>query len=147
MKTVDKQIKQLPDAPGVYFFKRGRKILYMGKATSLYDRVRTYFGTDLVKTRGEWVAKMVSEATRVDYLATDSVLEALILESAAIKKHEPPYNTREKDDRSYLYVVITDEDWPRVLVVREKSVPGGGKFFPLFPPFLWCPPGQKISPP
>ena len=128
MKTVDKQIKQLPDAPGVYFFKRGRKILYIGKATSLRDRVRTYFGADLVKTRGEWVAKMASEATRVDYLATDSVLEALILESAAIKKHEPPYNTREKDDRSYLYVVITDEDWPRVLVVREKSLRGEANF-------------------
>ncbi len=110
------------DNSGVYIFKRGREVLYIGKATSLKDRARSYFRTDLASARGSWIAKMVAEATRLDYIVTDSVLEALILEASLIKKHQPKYNAREKDDKSYLYVVITKEDFPRVLMVRGKQL-------------------------
>lgn len=112
----------LPNAPGVYLFKRGREILYIGKATSLKNRVRSYLSKDLLQTRGEWLVKMMQEATCVTYQETDSVLEALILEASLIKKHQPRYNAKEKDDSSFYFVVITREKYPRVLLVRGKDL-------------------------
>ncbi len=115
---------KLPDSPGVYFFKKGRTVLYIGKATSLRDRVRSYFASDIVSTRGEAVARMVDEATSVAHTKTDSVLEALILEANLIKIHQPPYNAISKDNKSFNYVVIIKEDFPRVLVVRGRELFG-----------------------
>ncbi len=118
-----KKLKKLPDAPGVYFFKNSSgKILYIGKATSLRDRVRSYFSSDLVVTRGPLVVKMINEATKIDFQKTDSVLEALILEANLIKKHQPSYNTREKDDKSFNYVLITKEEFPRLVVMRGREI-------------------------
>ncbi len=122
MTNLQRQLKKLPDGPGVYFFERGREILYVGKATSLRDRVRSYFRADLTTARGPWLAKMVTEATGVTFARTDSVLEALILEAVEIKKYQPPYNSHEKDDKSFNHVVITKEAWPRVLVVRGSQL-------------------------
>jgi len=139
-------VKKLPDMPGVYFFVgTQRKILYIGKATSLRDRVRSYFASDLVRTRGAHMVKMVDEAVRVDFRETDSVLEALILEAKLIKEFKPPYNTRDKDDKSFNYLVITtNEQWPRLLTVRGKDLERqlhlltGGKHInlPVFGPFV-----------
>jgi excinuclease ABC subunit C len=112
----------LPDKPGVYFFKKGQEILYIGKATSLRDRVRSYFANDLISTRGSRIIDMVTLADKIDFEICDSVLEALILESALIKKHTPKYNIKEKDDRSYNFVVITKENFPRVLIIRGKEL-------------------------
>ena len=121
MSTVKEQIIKLPDAPGVYFFKDARgTILYIGKATSLRDRVRSYFSSDILTTRGPIIAQMLERATRVDFEQTDSVLEALILEAELIRKHKPKHNTDLKDDKSWNYVVITKEDFPKVLLVRER---------------------------
>lgn len=114
---------ELPDAPGVYFFRgQKREILYIGKAVSLSTRVRSYFSDDLLVTRGPLVASIVAKARSVEYVKTDSVLEALILEANLIKKHQPPGNSASKDDKSFNYVVITREDYPRVLVVRGKDL-------------------------
>ncbi len=113
---------KLPDSPGVYLFKKGKKILYIGKATSLRDRVRSYFSSDLVAARGERVAHMVEIADRLSSQTTGSVLEALLLEATLIKKHQPPYNVDEKDNKSWNYVVITKEDFPRVLPVRGREL-------------------------
>ena len=115
---------RLPDSPGVYIFKKGRKILYVGKATSLRDRVRSYFSSDLIKGRGERIVAMVAEARSVTHQITGSVLEALILEAELIKQHQPPYNVDEKDNKSWNYVVITKEDFPRVLLVRGRELFG-----------------------
>ncbi len=112
----------MPDTPGVYFFKKGRTVLYVGKATSLRDRVRSYFVLDIAEVRSALIAQMVAEATTVTWEETDSVLEALILESAEIKKRQPKYNTREKDNKSFNYVVITNEEYPRVFTVREREL-------------------------
>jgi excinuclease ABC subunit C len=115
--------KNLPDAPGVYFFYGpDGEILYIGKATSLKDRVRSYFASDIFETRGPLIQKMVSEATDIGFQQADSVLEALILETNLIKKHKPPYNTMEKDDKSFNYVVITDEDFPQVMLMRGRNL-------------------------
>lgn len=114
----------LPDKPGVYFFLGGRskEILYIGKATSLKDRVRSYFSGDLGEMRGPKVAQMLKLADSIKWQVTDSVLEALILEAELIKKYQPAYNTREKDDKSYWFVVVTKEDFPRVLTIRGREL-------------------------
>ncbi|MBP6924734.1 MAG: GIY-YIG nuclease family protein [Candidatus Pacebacteria bacterium] len=115
--------KLLPDTPGVYFFLGVRKqILYIGKATSLKNRVKSYFTEDIREKRSELIEKMVLEAKTLEYTATDSVLEALILETNLIRTHKPIYNTRSKDDKSYNHLVITNEEFPRVLVVRGKDL-------------------------
>jgi len=123
MKQVDVKKTQLPDTPGIYFFLGPkREILYIGKATSLKSRVRSYFNSDITESRGPAIARMLDEAYTVAFEKTDSVLEALILEAIQIKKHQPPYNTKEKSDKSFNYVIITDEEFPRVLLMREKEL-------------------------
>lgn len=128
MKKADLKKYNLPDSPGVYFFMKGKIPLYIGKATSLQDRVRSYFpatslGTGrLLDSRGPMILDMSLQAERLEWQKTDSVLEALILEAELIKKYQPKYNVKEKDDRSWNYVCITNDAWPRVLVKREKEL-------------------------
>lgn len=122
MQKSDLQKYNLPDTPGVYLFKRGRTVLYVGKATSLRDRVRSYFDDDLIVTRGPRVVDMVTRADRIAHEPTPTVLEALVREAALIKKYYPPANVEGKDDSTFLYTVITQEEIPRVLVVREKDI-------------------------
>lgn len=112
----------IPSKPGVYFFTQGDQILYIGKATNLNQRTRSYFSSTLMESRGPLIVTMVDEADNISYQETDSVLEALILESHLIKRHKPTYNSKEKDDRSYNYVVITDEAYPRVFIVRKRQL-------------------------
>ena len=113
----------LPDVPGVYkFLGSKREILYIGMATSLKSRVRSYFASDLVATRGSHIRKMVGDAVAVEWHETDSVLEAMILEANLIKKHQPPANSRDRDNKSFNYLVITREEYPRVLIVRGREL-------------------------
>ena len=112
----------LPDVPGVYLFRQGRKVLYVGKATSLRDRVRSYFDDDLIATRGPRILDMVTKADRVVHEPTPTILEALVREAVLIKKYLPHANVDGKDDKTFLYVVITQEDIPRVLTVRGKDI-------------------------
>lgn len=99
---------------------QGDKILYIGKATILRDRVRSYFSKDLIQTRGPLLVDMVFKANDIKWQETDSVLEALILEANLIKKHQPYYNTREKDDKSFNYVCITKEN--KLRTIRGKDL-------------------------
>lgn len=112
----------LPEEPGVYQFRKGRKVLYVGKATVLRDRVRSYFAKDIVDARSTAIGAMVAEADSITWEVTESVLEALILEANLIKKIEPPYNIASKDNKSFNYLVITKEDFPRVIVVRGRDL-------------------------
>jgi excinuclease ABC subunit C len=113
---------KLPDTPGVYFFRLGKEILYIGKATSLRDRTRSYFAKDLIETRGPHIVDMVFKTESLTVEETDSVLEALILEANLIKQYQPYYNTKEKDDKSWNYVCITKEECPQLLVERAKNI-------------------------
>jgi len=123
MTKEDLKNHTLPDAPGVYFFlNASKKILYIGKATSLKNRVRSYFTSDLKDKRSELIENMVAQSHTVDVTETESVLEALILETNLIRTHKPHFNTKSKDDKSYNHLVITNEEWPRVLVVRGRDV-------------------------
>jgi len=121
LKTLD-----LPDLPGVYLFTLGRgrskKILYVGKASSLRDRVRSYFDDDLIATRGPRLVDVVTRADTVSFEVTPTVLEALVREAALIREHRPNGNSMGKDDKTFLYAVITDEEIPRVLAIRGKDI-------------------------
>ncbi len=112
----------IPDVSGVYFFKKGKNILYIGKATSLKDRVRSYFQKDMSVVRSPLIAKMVEESDSIDWQETPSALEALILEANLIKKYQPVYNSKEKDNKSFNHVLITKEEFPRVLLVRGHDL-------------------------
>ena len=122
MKSQTLKKLDLPANPGVYFFRKGTDILYIGKATSLRDRVRSYFSSDLIQTRGPSILDMVTVATTVTYEETDTVLEALILEANLIKKFQPKYNVKEKDNKSFAYVIITDEEFPRIGTIRGRNL-------------------------
>ena len=113
---------KIPDSPGVYFWKKGKETLYVGRATSLRDRVRSYFAVDVIETRGPRIVDMVTKSTKLKWQKTDSVLEAIILEANLIKKFQPYYNVQEKDDKSWNYVIITKEKFPRVIVIRGRNL-------------------------
>src|SRR3990172_2812035 len=107
---------------GVYLFKdRSGKILYIGKAIDLQSRVSSYFhsGSGYPKTQA-----LVSEIARVETIAVESELEALILEANLIKKYLPRFNVRLTDDKDYLYIVVTREDFPKILTARKKALMG-----------------------
>ncbi len=126
MQKADLPQFELPDCPGVYLFTkgkgRGKKILYVGKATSLRDRVRSYFDDDLISTRGPRIVDMVTNAESIMHETTPTVLEALVREAALIRHYHPPANAEGKDDKTFLYAVITDEEIPRVLAIRGKDI-------------------------
>ena len=126
--SMKKLYEKLPETPGVYIMKGKKgKILYIGKAVNLKRRVSSYFQ----KAHNARLEKLVNEIKKIDVEQTDSALEALILESALIKKHRPEYNIREKDDKSFLYVEITREPFPRILLVRGKNLAVGTHFGPF----------------
>ncbi len=114
--SLEAQVASFPSSPGVYLFKDAKgRVLYVGKADVLRDRVRSYFGPSLEVRH----VRMVERADRLEYVVTGSVSEAYLLENNLIKQHHPRYNIRLKDDKSYPYVKITlGEDFPRILRTR-----------------------------
>ncbi|MFA6355087.1 MAG: GIY-YIG nuclease family protein [Candidatus Paceibacterota bacterium] len=141
MKKQDLKKVGLTDKPGVYFFKMEGKVLYIGKATSLRDRIRSYFSKDLISTRGPAILDMTIKADKVDWQETESVLEALILEANLIKKYKPKYNTKEKDNKSFNYVCITRDKLPKVLIVRGRGL-NKKEYSKIYGPF---PNGQQLK--
>jgi excinuclease ABC subunit C len=128
---VTEQLKQLPRSPGVYIFKDAEgNILYVGKAASLRNRVRTYFGNSNKQTPK--LQRMVSRIRDLDFFITSSEQEALILEYNLIKRHHPRYNVRLKDDKTFPFLKISlNEDWPRIYFTRRVEEDGGRYFGPF----------------
>lgn len=123
LEQFKKRAKKIPDGPGVYYFLGAkREVLYIGKATSLRDRMRSYFSPDIAATRGPLIVSMVEKARSISWKEADSVLEALILEANLIHTLKPKHNTDLKDNKSWNYVVITKEDFPRVLLIRGRGL-------------------------
>jgi len=113
---------KLPAKPGIYMFlDADGKPLYIGRATSLRDRVKSYFGNDLMNTRGPRVVDMVTKAKGLKIVPLETVLEAVIQEGILIRKYQPKYNVDDKDDKSALYIVVTDETLPRVFTERARD--------------------------
>lgn len=118
MKLIDK-VKKLPLSPGVYqFIGSGGEILYIGRATSLRRRTSQYFQKKLDPR----IAEMVSLAKNIKTINTDTVLEAILLEANQIKKHWPKYNVKDKDDRSFSYVVFAKGEYPKPIIVRGREL-------------------------
>lgn len=117
-QKIKESVKKFPDSPGVYLMSNlAKEIIYVGKATSLRKRVGSYFSRAL-NTKTE---KLVSEIDKIDFITTTSVLEALILEANLISLHSPKYNIKLKDDKYFVNIVITKEDFPRVLITRYSD--------------------------
>ncbi len=125
------KLKNLPSNPGVYLFRdKEGKIIYIGKAKNLRNRVRTYFQSP--QYLDSKTARLVSAAEDFDLMVTDSEIEALILEANLVKEHKPRYNVNLKDDKHFPYVKVTvNEPFPRVLVVR-RVVDDGARYFGPF---------------
>ena len=122
------EIKNLPNEPGCYLFKdKNDKVIYVGKAKSLKNRVKSYFHKDDLDIKTQ---NMVKNIKSFDFVATDSEVEALILEDTLIKKHQPKYNIRLKDAKSHSYILLTNEEFPRAMIARRKI--GSGIFYGPF---------------
>lgn len=119
---------QLPKSPGCYLFKnKSKNIIYIGKAKNILKRVKSYFQKKKLDSK---TSALVKNITAVDFIATDSEIEALILENNLIKKYKPKYNIDLKDSKKYAYLKITDEKFPRVIISR--TITDNGKYFGPF---------------
>jgi len=124
------RLAALATAPGVYLMKdAGGTVIYVGKAQSLRDRVRSYFGSPRSMTgKTRELAKRIAD---FEVIRTDTPREALILENELIKRYQPHYNILLKDDKTYPYLKITNEAWPRVVITRRVLGDGGRYFGPI----------------
>ena len=137
---------RIPHKPGVYIFRnKSGRVIYAGKAIDLYHRVASYFvrytpgvssgGNPSLRTGSENVKtiQLVNEIASVETIIVESELEALILEANLIKKYLPEYNVSLKDDKDYLYIKITKEEFPKVITARKTDLKGSLKNFGPFP--------------
>jgi excinuclease ABC subunit C len=126
MTTIE-DAKKLPDSPGVYLMKdKDDNVIYVGKASSLRDRVSQYF-----REQGSPKTRMlVQNIEGLDYIVTGNEIEALVLESNLIKEHRPRYNVRLRDDKAYPFIKITNEDYPRICIARRREQDGAQYFGP-----------------
>ena len=121
-------LKILPNDPGCYLFKdKNENVIYIGKAKNLKKRLKQYYQKNDfdIKTKS-----MLNFVSSVDFVATDNEVEALILENTLIKKHQPKYNIRLKDAKTHSYILLTAEEFPRVVIARRKN--GKGKYYGPF---------------
>lgn len=129
MFDIKENLKNLPDSPGVYMHKdKLGNIIYVGKAVSLKNRVRQYFQSR--KNMAPKVRSMVEQIAEFEYITVGSEMEALILECNLIKKHRPKYNILLRDDKTYPYIKITNEEYPRIIKTRIIKKDGGKYFGP-----------------
>ncbi len=125
------RLRITPEKPGVYMMKdAGDRVIYVGKAANLRNRVSSYFGSP--SSLNTKIQKMVSRVTDFEFIVTDSDAEALILENTIIKKLRPTYNTRLKDDRTYPFIKIDlNEEFPQVYITRRVAKDGARYFGPF----------------
>ena len=132
LEHLKQRAAHLPAAPGVYLFKDATgRVIYVGKAKSLRDRVRSYFVEErLVDAK---TGTLIAEAREVDYIAVANEKEALGLENNLIKERQPRFNVLLRDDKTYPYIKLTKERFPRVYVTRRLRKDGSSYFGPYFP--------------
>lgn len=129
--VLHQQVHSLPDRPGVYLFRSASgEVLYVGKAASLRNRVRSYFGSP--RSLEPKVRRLVERIADIEYVVTGSTQEALILEATLVKRHQPFFNVRLKDDKHYPYLKVDLRDpWPRVEITR-RVLDDGARYFGPF---------------
>lgn len=116
LEKIIKKSKKFPNNPGIYWFSKKGKKIYVGKAGSLKKRIASYF-----RALDPRIKAMISEADNISFKKTNSVLEAVILEANFIKKYLPKYNIKEKDDRSFVYLVISKDKFPKIFIARGRE--------------------------
>lgn len=121
-------IKNFPKEPGVYIIRSKGKVIYVGKSASLRDRVQSYFHS--TKSNSLKTRLLQDEADDIDYIVAESEVEALILEENLIKEYRPRFNVLLKDNKRYPYLKITDEEYPKVVVTRNRENDNGEVFGP-----------------
>ncbi|MFA6075950.1 MAG: excinuclease ABC subunit UvrC [Negativicutes bacterium] len=122
------KVANLPAAPGVYIYRDAKeRIIYIGKAKNLHNRVRSYFRAEVDSPK---TAALVERINELEYIVCNSELDALVLECNLIKLHRPHYNIRFKDDKGYSYVKITNDEFPRVLLTRDRYNDGAVYYGP-----------------
>jgi excinuclease ABC subunit C len=127
VENLKEQVSKIPDSPGVYrFYNRDNALIYVGKAKSLKKRVGSYFNKQSTYTRK--TEKLVSEIRTIDYTLADSEFDALLLENNFIKQHQPKYNILLKDDKTFPYLCLLRERFPRIISTR-KYIPAQGEYF------------------
>ncbi len=127
MSDVKEKLHHIPQSPGVYLFKdKNKKVIYVGKARVLRSRVRSYFQSGRIGDAKS--QRLVSKIRDFETIVTDSEIEALILEANLIKEYKPRYNVNLKDDKSFPYIRVTNEKFPRIFPTR-KIVKDGSKYF------------------
>src|SRR4030088_1760098 len=132
LSQLREKVGQLPLGPGVYLYKdAGEKVIYVGKAKSLRARVRSYFNEDRLAEAK--TGTLISEARDIDYILVDNEKEALALENNLIKQYQPRFNILLRDDKTYPYIKLTNEKYPRVYVTRRLRKDGATYFGPYFP--------------
>ncbi len=120
-----RDIKTLPSAPGVYLYKDNTgTIIYIGKAKNLKNRVSSYFRSTGLTPKTKF---LVSHIEDIDFIIVDTEVEALLLENKLIKHHSPKYNISLKDSKTYAYILVTDEEYPKVMAARSTTKKG--KYF------------------
>jgi len=123
-------IRDLPERPGIYIFKDAQgKVLYVGKAKSLRKRASSYLARD----HEPRLAAMVAEAVDLEFVVTDSEAEALLLENNWIKRRRPRYNVLLRDDKTYPYLKLTADPYPRIAFTRRIREDGADYFGPFLP--------------
>jgi len=135
IEQIRDRIRQLPAGPGLYFMKgSGEKVLYIGKASNLRGRVASYFqpSADIAESRGPKIAEMLTKVETVDYLETDTEVDAMLKEARLIKNIRPPYNSDLVDDKTFPYLEITTgDDFPGVYITRKPRERGSRLFGPF----------------
>lgn len=130
MSVIEEKLKLLPDLPGCYQMRdKDNVVIYVGKAKNLKNRVRSYFhGAHNAKT-----TRLVQEIVDFTYVITASELEAFVLEINMIKEYDPKYNIMLKDDKTYPYIALTNEDNPRLIVTRNQRKRNFARYFGPYP--------------
>src|SRR5947209_5750971 len=126
------KVAQLPTRPGVYLYKDAEgTVLYVGKANNLRSRVRSYFNDD--KLAEAKTGSLIAEARDIHFIEVDNNKEALALENNLIKQYKPRFNVLLRDDKTYPYIKLTSEKYPRVYVTRRLLKDGASYYGPFFP--------------
>ena len=133
--TLDEKLKRLPAAAGIYLHKNAAgKIIYVGKAKNLRNRVRQYFQSS---RNSDWKARQLHKLiTDFEFIVVDNEVEALVLESNLIKKHKPRFNVMLKDDKQYPHLKMTNEPFPKVVITRKIVKDGASYYGPILPAAL-----------
>ncbi len=147
MTKADINRYKIPSSPGIYIFSDSKKRpIYIGRATNLRSRIKSYFRDDLIRSRGPRIVDMIYKSKHIKWVTLDTVLESILAEAKYIKRYMPAYNVAQRDDKSMVYVVITKEKWPRIIIERVRDFESAHSDNKLsYTPKIWFGPYSSVK--